>query len=146
VGGPLIVPHVYNGRNRTCFFLNSELVRWPDGIQLKNWCGGECQRGLYYDAATGSGRKKARKPKAADIRDQLAKVSCSHPGCGMPVVFERSGVPECKKHFDEANARDMAAWLTEGGESTAEKIRPAPQAATRSSGMGSPRVLRTATP
>jgi hypothetical protein len=32
VGGPLIIPRLYNGRNRTFFFANTEIVRFIQGI------------------------------------------------------------------------------------------------------------------
>ena len=32
VGGPVVLPHIYNGRNRTFFFVNTELVRFTQGV------------------------------------------------------------------------------------------------------------------
>ena len=32
LGGPVVIPKVYNGRNRTFFFVNTELVRFAQGV------------------------------------------------------------------------------------------------------------------
>ncbi len=32
VGGPVMIPHVYNGKNRTFFFVSTELVRFVQGV------------------------------------------------------------------------------------------------------------------
>jgi hypothetical protein len=32
LGGPVIIPHIYNGHNKTFFFVNAELVRYIQGV------------------------------------------------------------------------------------------------------------------
>lgn len=32
LGGPVVLPHIYNGRNRTFFFVSTELVRFSQGV------------------------------------------------------------------------------------------------------------------
>jgi hypothetical protein len=32
LGGPVVIPHLYNGKNRTFFFANTEIVRFTQGI------------------------------------------------------------------------------------------------------------------
>src|SRR5262249_31003025 len=34
LGGPVVLPKLYNGKNRTFFFVDTELVRWVNGATL----------------------------------------------------------------------------------------------------------------
>ncbi len=50
LGGPVILPKVYNGRNRTFFFVNTELVRWISGVTLNGTTPTDAQRAGDFSA------------------------------------------------------------------------------------------------
>ena len=50
LGGPVILPKLYNGRNRTFFFVNAEFVRWISGVTLSGTTPTEAQRAGDFSA------------------------------------------------------------------------------------------------
>ncbi len=101
VGGPVVIPKLFDGRNKVFFFFNWESFFWPNQIARSRYLlNTQAQKGLFtYPAADGSGNKTI---------DVLAlAASKGHASTVDPVVGKLL-----------ADIRSAAAGWTAGGLST----------------------------
>src|SRR5262249_61795457 len=98
-GGPVWIPHLYNGRNRTFFYGTYEGFRFPLGATIQNTVPTQAMRnGDFSNVLDGGGGHIAtlNNPAGGSDGDQLPNVSpiaqklralYPLPNIGSPTVF-----------------------------------------------------------
>jgi len=90
-GGPVVIPHLYNGRNKTFFFGSFEGFRLPRSGVVQNQVPTEAMRSgdesyLCQSGFDATGICKDRDPKTGNVIDQLV-----NPFTGLP--FQGNQIP-----------------------------------------------------
>jgi hypothetical protein len=105
VGGPVVIPHVYNGRNSTFFFFSYEGLRWVQGFPVTASLPTNAQR-------TGDSSTRNQSGQLIAIYDPASTVpNPSAPGTYTRSAFPANRIPTSRQDPVALNIASHLRWL-----------------------------------
>jgi len=110
VGGPVYIPHVYNGKNRTFFFVSEQSVRTPGAVADTGSVPTDAMRqGIFTGLTNGSGGGGGQPVTIYDPATAAPNSACpsAQPSC-FRQPFPNNVIPQ--NRFDPVAVKLMTYW------------------------------------